>query len=318
MKKQLKALILFSAMILTLAACKKETQSNTSAVNGATFFKSSAPAMQTFTINAGQQTTITGTNGTKVTFYPSSLKNSSGTVITSGQVKIELQEMLKGSDMILANMATTSDGKLLISGGQINLKVSQNGEELFVNQAGKPKVSIPTINQSQPMNVFVGQVIPPDTIGSDTTVNWVPADTTVVITPTPDTTLATPANVYSFDITQFHYINCDYFYGSGQTLTGLTVTLPSQYTHTNTRVYIYFPSINSITRVSGYGGSNIFNLTSNYRAPVGMQVKVVVVSWIGVQYYYDIQSVTLTANMQITSTPAAASLSAIQAAISAL
>ncbi|MCW3126861.1 MAG: hypothetical protein JWO03_2519 [Bacteroidetes bacterium] len=319
MKDLMKMAMIIAAITITMAACKKEV--HTSGPTGtpaskAEFFSTGAPAVQRFTITAGRYSSITGAKGTRVQFDYSSLLNSAGAPVTSGSVTVELQEMLTGPQMILAGKTTTSGGHLLISGGQVYLHVTQNGSELFVNPADKPILTIPTSSQSQRMQLFVGSMVVPPS-GTDSVIDWAPADTSVTVNPTYDS--VSHSNAYSLPITDFRYINCDYFYSYNQPLTDVHITLPSQNRDTNSRVYLYFPSINSVTELTGYSsGTNTFDLTSNYFIPIGIQANVVVVSWVGTQYYYQILPITVTSNMQVTAAPVAETLSNIQAAIAAM
>jgi hypothetical protein len=141
-------------------------------------FKNIAPPMQNFTVTAGQQQVVVGEKGTKITFYSNSFKKKDGTILTSGNVKIVLQEMLTGSEMILANKTTTSDGKLLVSGGQIYIKAYIGSEELLVNKASKPQVDIPAKTMDN-MEMFLGNTKENDSIKGDTVINWVRDTTTV-------------------------------------------------------------------------------------------------------------------------------------------
>ncbi|MBK9593637.1 MAG: hypothetical protein IPO32_19780 [Crocinitomicaceae bacterium] len=63
------------------------------------------------------------------------------------------------------------------------------------------------------------------------------------------------------------WINCDYFYSSGDPLTSLTADLEAQYTVSNTAVYLHFTSMNSVASLY-YDGSN-FSSTS---IPENMQL----------------------------------------------
>lgn len=148
MKKQIKLSAIIFAVSLFMYSCEKEStttsSSNSKKQSALTdLFKNIAPSLQDFKINAGQTQTVTGQNGTKITFYSNSFKKKDGTIVTGGSVVIKLQEMLTGPEMILANKTTTSDGKLLVSGGQIFIKAYLNNEELIINKSARPMVEIP-------------------------------------------------------------------------------------------------------------------------------------------------------------------------------
>jgi hypothetical protein len=65
--------------------------------------------------------------------------------------------------------------------------------------------------------------------------------------------------------------------------------------------------------------THTFNLGGSYAVPIGLAVKIVVVSTIGTQNYYEIINVpAVTSGLSVPSTPAPATLSDIQTAINSL
>lgn len=319
MKRQIKNTlgILF---ILAIFSCEKDSMTSSTSTSKSTsqltdFFNSVKPENQTFSITAGQYKTIMGAKGTKISFLPNSFKKKNGTVVTSGTVNIVLQEMLVGGDMILANKTTTSNGKLLISGGQFYIKAYQNNEELLINKEAKPTVSIPA-KTNQPMSLFIGTVRANDSISGDSTINW-NTDTTTVTT-VQDT--ASSSLYYNFTLDSMTYINCDYFMNSSATLTDVQVVMPNtSFVDSNTAVFIYFPSTNAVARMYTFTKSTkTFNLGTYYRLPEGFNVKIVIVSKIGSQMYFEVLNKTIVTNLSVNANPTPSTLSAIKTAISTL
>ena len=310
----------FTLLVVMLSSCKKDAQNNAEAGKKQfalnTFFKSVEPNKQQFTVSAGQYQYVNGANGTSILFLPNSFKKKDGTILSSGTVQIVLQEMLTGPKMILGNAPTVSNGKLLISGGQFFIKAYQNGEELLINPASKPQVSIPAPNAQQ-MQTFVGSRVASDSLSGDSTIVWSPVDTATTPVVVRQDTFGLS---YNFHLDSFTYINCDYFYGSGQPLTDVQVVVPAQHVDSNTAVFMYFPTINSVARMYHYASAtHAFNLGGSYAVPIGLAVKIVVVSTIGTQNYYEIINVpAITSGLSVTSTPAPATLTDIQNAINSL
>lgn len=319
----------FAYLLLICAAvfisCKKENaiqQTPTGARQSTLtdFYKLSQAPMQSFTINAAQFQTITGAQGTKIYLQPNAFKTKAGSIVTSGNVTVKLQEMLKGADMILSNKTTTSDGRLLKSGGQIYIKAYKDGEELVMNKVLNAYVYIPAPSNT-PMDLFYGTVTASDTISGDTTINWTPVDTstTTVTTNVTDTTAGHYTYAFVFQLDSLTYINCDRFNSSTDPLTNISVVTPGSFVDSNTNVFIYFPTINSVTRMRGFNYSpNTFSLTTGYMVPVGLSIKIVVVAKIDDQYYYEIIPSTVVVNLNLTSNPAPATLAEIQTAIQGL
>ncbi len=291
-------------------------------------------APQQMTVAAGREQTIYGLYGTKITFYPNSFKDKNGNVLRNGAVNIQLREIYTVGDMVANRAATTANGKLLTSGGQVQITANANGQEVFANKYG---IGFRHLKPSaQPMTLFYGDnadFVSNWTICGDPQAgNFVPgtstsADTNVifVITSSGVDTVITHGivtNYYQFDsCTNFNWINCDYFYTSGAQLTNVKVALPdSTYNQSNTEVFLVFPAINAASHMTRYNpATNTFELQNGYYVPIGMQVDVVVVSKIGVSYYFNShKGMTTSDNMVVYADMALVSLDYIRAQLSAL
>jgi len=94
---------------------------------------------------------------------------------------------------------------------------------------------------------------------------------------------------FSFDsVKSFHWINCDYFYGSTSPLTDVSVIVPdTSFNPSNTQVFVIFPTINSATYIHNYTvATHTYDLFAGYHVPVGMTIDLAVVSKKGGVYYY--------------------------------
>ncbi len=299
MKKKINLTVaIFLSLFASIGCYKEDMQTNTSTKKQSALtdlFKNIAPPMQNFTVNAGQQQVVIGEKGTKITFYSNSFKKKDGTILTSGNVKIVLQEMLTGQAMILANKTTTSNGKLLQSGGQIYLNAYLNGEALDVNQLAKPKVMIPTSPNSAPMDLYIGSVKESDSVAGDTTINWDIKEKDTV------GKSADSSYYYYYNIYSFGFSNCDVLYHYTSSKTDITVTTPSGYVDSNCNVFAYFPIINGVTSLGGNSTTNIFKFGYDM-APEGLDVKLVLVARKNNKYYYEIKSTIVTTGMTIAMT----------------
>lgn len=328
MKFILPSLLACCAAVLFFSSCKKNDPdpifNNNPTVNKAPLhqlFAAMKPTPQTFTVNAGSYQQLTGSSGTRLRFYPNSFRDASGNPITSGTVQIQLTEMYKPGQMIRNRATTTDNGKLLISGGQVYIKATRNGQEVYARKYGldfkQPAMS------SQPMALYYGNVS-----GTDSTIDWNIADTTGNPgTTTGGTTVDSlgtgGAGVYhQFDsCTNFSFINCDYFYNSGSPLTNVTGVMPdTTFNGNNTTVFLVFPSINSATYMTTYTYStHSFELYSGYYVPVGMNVHFVSVTNKNGTYYYDQQlNQTIVNNHSVSLNPQQQTLAQILAALAAL
>jgi len=110
---------------------------------------------QVFMINNKLDTTIVGQNGTVITIPSNLSKNDS--------LKLILREFYSKSEMVLAGLSTTSNDRLLETGGMIQLNIFTNNEIL------KPlcdlEIKFPTDNKNENYYIFNGNF-------TDSKINW--------------------------------------------------------------------------------------------------------------------------------------------------
>ncbi len=125
------------ASLLTLASCKKSKDGDPDR-NGdlkrgyeqaKKFFETHAPKYEAFIIDASAGGTITTSKGTKLNFPANAFKNAAGQTV-SGNVRVDVKDILSPSDMLLANRPTEAGGQMLLSYGEITVSASQNGQPL--------------------------------------------------------------------------------------------------------------------------------------------------------------------------------------------
>lgn len=112
------------------------------------FFEANGVQSQNFTIDASTGGTITGENGTKVSFPPNAFVDENNSVVT-GIVDIAIKEIFKPSEMILSNKPTnavsfSNENTFLLSEGETEVVASQNGTELQLNSGTIYQVSVPS------------------------------------------------------------------------------------------------------------------------------------------------------------------------------
>ena len=329
MKKTILPLLLPCIMVFVCIASCQKTYNRTSdgtntlpEVNIDQLFAELRSTPQTYMVTTGRDTTVYGEQGTAMHFYANSFKDASGNIITSGAVKVELTEMYKPGDMIRNRATTTTtDDKILQSGGEINIVATMNGKEVFANSYGLAfKQNAPS---SQPMELYYGSID-----NSDAILKWTIADGSGFIAATLDSTMhqdsagigivgyyqnrrnhrpnGTPADsttctnrgcFYIFDTCKhFHQINCDHFAGTpASQLTGVSVVLPDNSfitmgssTQRNTELFLVLPSINASIPFDIYraSASNTVGLSSGNKIPIGWNYEIAVVANKNGQFYY--------------------------------
>lgn len=313
----MKKLFLNSALAFTVVfvSCKKQEiiPPPASTSNLESYFDDNrSDAVQTFTINASTYSQFTGMNGVTVSVPANSFKYANGNPVT-GTITMNLIEILDQSSMILMGMPTTSDGEILVSGGQINLTATQNGSQVFLNENASISVFVPTTNIDPSMQLFDGIA------DSNGDVDWILSVDDSTSFPdsvgfVPDSSGGSFGGYYFFDWTDssLGWINCDYFYSSPDPLTTLSADLDTQYTASNTAVYLHFSSINSVAPLWQDGPYFSSYLNS---IPVGMTVTVVCISEISGQYYSAFVPATVSANIIVPVTMNPATIADIEADI---
>ncbi|MEI9957199.1 MAG: hypothetical protein WDM90_13060 [Ferruginibacter sp.] len=93
------------------------------------FYAQIQKPVQEFVIDGSTGGEIVGKQGTKVSIPALAFYDANGKVIT-GQIKINIEEFYKYSDIVAANLVTTSNGQQLLTGGMIKITATQNGVEL--------------------------------------------------------------------------------------------------------------------------------------------------------------------------------------------
>lgn len=298
-------LLFGTAIVLsfTLLACQKEDPTaviiidnpNTTPVSliGDFFKDNLEDATQTFSVNPNSYS-ITGDKGTIITFGSNTFTYANGNSVV-GNFTIELIEAQHKRDMLLLNKQTvTNDGQLLESGGIVYLNATQNGQQLSINDSNPAQASIPSDNYLA-MDYFNGGEDANGDFGWD-----------LALDDTVTTNIATDSTgqngqwgelfLFDFSIDSIGWINCDYFYASGDPLTEVQVDLPDGYDGSNSMVFVYYTNINSVANMNDTDENGTFDLGFSYETPIGMEVSFVIISQIGDEYFFATITTTITDN----------------------
>jgi hypothetical protein len=107
-----------------------------------------------FTINNNRDTTLVGNNGSVLYIKANSFNKKLGVV------NIYLKESIELSDMLLDGLTTTSDNKILESGGMIKTSAKDiNGNDLELEKNKSIVVLIPSENPNAAMQLFDGDSV---------------------------------------------------------------------------------------------------------------------------------------------------------------
>jgi hypothetical protein len=150
------------AAILSLCACQKNYDPG-SADNSPAYsslqsaMASVAVTSKTVIFDASKGGTFTGNSGSRYIFQPNSFINSSGNTIT-GNVQVEVKEYVNKTDMLLSGVLPVTPTEPLLSGGEVSVNATQNGQALNMKAGATFQVNMPKNTKNVPvgMKVFSG------------------------------------------------------------------------------------------------------------------------------------------------------------------
>lgn len=193
-------------------------------------------APQTFTANSSNTIAIQGAKGSRFVFPANAFVTQSGQPVT-GDVAIEVKEILKPIDMILSGMPTMSDGKPLESGGQFFIRATKNNEELKLAPGRQVQVKVNVDTPMVNMQVFTGQVTPAGTVNWQLSTN----QTNVIQRDTFGTAFAIGYTMFS---NQINWLNIDKFIP--ESLIRYTVHFGNCPDPDQTAIYIHLTGRNAV------------------------------------------------------------------------
>ncbi|CAG0991308.1 MAG: hypothetical protein HND27_08065 [Bacteroidetes bacterium] len=115
---------------------------------------------RTFYINPTQNETITGIEGTVITFFANTMQCNDGKDV-KGTVEISLTEYYTMADMVKAQLNTVSGPLLLESGGMILIKATCSScreKEVKIKDGDFYKIAFPTEKIKPGMGLFTGNI----------------------------------------------------------------------------------------------------------------------------------------------------------------
>ena len=257
--------------------------------------------------NLGTATTNVNTgSGLQCNFIPGSIYNAANTPVT-GKIFIETYLLKTKGDMIRMSTPTTSNGRMLVSGGEFFVRLTKDGGELNLGSHYYIKYDDPA--PASLMTRFDGDETNPAIF------NWLPTQDSLG-------SLSTLNQSYLLSTNRLHWINCDYFYDtSGIPRTTVSANLPSTYTNANTVAYTVFNDIRSVTGM--YGNATTRKFCSG-KLPANKIITVVIISKQGNDYFLGHEQVTTVGssgtinNQEVTVAPVITSLDNIKTYLNSL
>ena len=260
-----------------------------------------------FEINGSTAVVTTG-SGLQCSFLPGSLVGASSTPVT-GMIHIETHLLKKKGDMIRMGIPTTSDDRMLVSGGAMFIRLTKNGNELQFTPLGRYYITYSDPAPSPLMKLFDGFET------GNSGFNWLPTQDSLA-------SVSTQNQFYQLSTNRLHWINCDYFYDTtGQARTVVSAVLPANFTNANSMAFTVFNDIHSVIGMTGNANTKKF---STGKLPVNKPVTIVIISKQGNDYFLGHEQVMTTGVpgtvnfQQVTVTPVISSLDNIKAYLDGL
>lgn len=121
-------------------------------------------AAQKFIISSENDTTLICKEGTKLMIKANSFINTNNSEVL-GMLELNVTEFYKLSDILLANLTTTSNGALLETGGMLYIEAKQNEFILNLKENARIEIAFSSKVQKENMQLFSGE-------WKEGTINW--------------------------------------------------------------------------------------------------------------------------------------------------
>jgi hypothetical protein len=264
------------------------------------FFEAIAPEAQVFTFQAENGASIRTDNNVQFNIPGHAFADTNDDLV-SGELRIEITEILKKGDMLLNRVSTEANEYLINSAGAFHIKVFKDGSAVQLATDKELNIQIPIGGEySDDMEVFYGERL------ADGSFNWEEADNdpevqnNVWLSEFFDSLSQQWGLSYDLYATQLEWINCDEFVNLDEGAK-LSVEVPESYSDTNSVVYLVFEDLNAIMQLNWNDQEKIF--TQNY-IPLNEAVQLILIAEGADQrFYFSNLSTTISADEVISMSP---------------
>ncbi len=257
-------------------------------------------------IDVSNKDTVTTASGLQCIFPANCCVNDAGQPVT-GKIQVDLVFLNKKGDMVRMNRPTTSYSRLLVSGGEIFVRMRKENKDLFLAPSAKIEMRVADLFPNGAMNFYAGVE------SNVNNLNWID---------NPDianNSVSVGSQGYEISTNRLRWVNCAYLFDTAAiTRSVITTELPASYTNANTSVYIILNDINSVVSLASNVTSRKF---ISSKLPDGKAATLVVLSKQGNDYFLGKQSIIIggTGGQQtVTVTPTISSLTAIKTFLNTL
>uniref|UniRef100_UPI00404B9185 energy transducer TonB n=1 Tax=Flavobacterium sp. TaxID=239 RepID=UPI00404B9185 len=153
-KEDIKHLIIEEDSIITTK--QAEVVEKEQKISWSDFYKKFEKKPQIFSINNSKDTLLICAEGTTIKIQSNSFISEKTGDSISGTIKIFVKEYYKLSDILLANLTTTSNDLILETGGTINITAVSNSEKCKIKSGKEIEIRFPTKTKKDNMQLFLG------------------------------------------------------------------------------------------------------------------------------------------------------------------
>ena len=298
MKATLLSAAILTTAIVSITACKKD-KTTPNYAKADDFMASHAIKEQSFTGNASSGFSITGKDGTKVTFTANAFVDGNGNAV-SGNVTVKLKEVLSKKDVLFSGVMTESNGQLLESGGEILVKAQKDGADLRLNPAlgnDGARVEIPKVMNNKDMGLFVQDKRQQGGANGGSQQQQSP----YTWNPAPYYPFGNGPNSYTFSLPSFTWVNCDRFYSDPNPKTTITALPAFQDNNqvSDLQVMLVFKNITTVVTLPFDNTVQKFQSYQN-SLPIGLQADLIIIGKDSDGFIqFGTQSITIGAGMHI-------------------
>jgi len=147
--------VLVAVLLFSTVQCNRNQVIGTIKLMPDDPFARSIITSEEFIIQGKQDAIVEGEKGT-VLVFPKGCFMDAGGKIVEDDIQVELAEAFSLEDMLLSNLTTTSDGKLLETGGMIYFNARSNGVQLFINKDNPVHIEMPVSQKKPGMMAYKG------------------------------------------------------------------------------------------------------------------------------------------------------------------
>lgn len=242
---------------------------------------------QVFFIDASRESMLVSASGIRFIFHSFGFQDFAGNDVT-GEVQIQIKEILQKGEMMRSNRMTTSEDRLLESAGQFCIEASQEGVPL---QLSLPiAVEMPVTKKLT--NPLAARLYTGSLSGALTTADYKVFDWKLLVNRKLNVKNLNGKKYYSFYLTELNWFACSHLQSRRVTRTMVSARCISPIDDFEEQVaFLVFKNFNAIARM--YPGFNRFTALN---VPVKQAAEVVIIGFRQGTWFYGTYPIEKTAS----------------------